>query len=1532
MLTSWWKQLQRKIDARRTRHGASTRPERTRRTLRAEALEDRLAPAATLWVDSTPGMAGTEFTSTGSQPVSVPGLTPGVTIFSALASALAAANDGDTINISDGTYVHSGQLNISKQVSIVGAGQDVTILQRAGQATGTEDRAFEIQVPYVTFAQMTLGGWQTAPSVANLGNGYLVWNIADHTTFDDVRFDANDNRVAIYTGTQDYLTVNNSRFTGTLFRAGIRGAGEHMNISYNSFEESHYWYSPIYFEYGGATSGTISYNYFANRVGVANDALGDFKDDGTGLYAITNFQPHTTTGDGLYIVYNTFDFQDSGLVNGSGNSPIPTGVYIDPLLSPSGPIVIQDNIFRGYKYTGPQPSTSPLWRPGQGVFGGALEFDGIDDFGVFQSPLFDVGTRGTLNFWVKMDNVSKRNQFFEGPGDAGFEVQFRTNSGGQFYGRATTVGGDFVIRSGPDGAAALNTWKNVQVIWDHAGLPAADLGGTLRIYIDGVESSYLTNSTPTDLNWGSVVSTINGLMNVGRDPGDGTRYFDGMMDDIGWFNNVLTAAERSAIRTSGVTTLAADSRLVAHWDLDSTTGDTEADNKNGILLYLSSNGSLPANLFGPQFVTGGQFGGALDFDGFDDYATFDFGANELGDKGTLNFWVQMDNVSRRNQFFEGPGNGGFEVQYRTNSSGQFYARTTTDGGDVVIRSGGDSAALGVWTNIQVIWDFAGLPAGDSGGALRIYRDGVESTYVSGFTPTDLTWPSIITTVNGIMSVGRDPGDATRFFDGRMDDIAWFNDVLPAADRATLRTSSGSAFASDSRMVAYWSLDDSVGTTIVPGDGGTSISLHLQAPPPPPPRVGYAINAGPTVVVDNNLFWDNQVNYNAAVTVGPNGNYIGDPLFKGMGTTTEEIYSLYFGSPAAFNGTGFPTSGKRHIGAYQGIPLLPAAVVYVNEDWASLANNTFLPDVEPSTPGNQPVYIGTNGYADIAGAMTAVQSGGTIVVFGNGAAGPHSSNYTGFTVDKSVTFRLLADPAYSESTVTLDGAVSLSSQNLTIVLDHGHGNINLTTTSTNTIDATGGTPSVSITTLTTNTGAVQLDGVIGGTTPVSTLTVGTGSNKVASLTVHDARSAGAVNLAVSGSITESGSDATADLVGTAFSITSGAIGSVGNRLEIDATTLQFNASGFNVYLEDTAGGLQVNNSTVGASNTIDLLVTGGNLTSVVDGTRDLGAQTLILSVPGGTIGTGTGSRLEINVVDGGLGGLTATTGGGGIYLRQVSATPPSTLAVANVNAGSGAVDILVSDGNLTSAAGDPGTADIVGGAVTLRLGTAGRNIGVSAANRLEIDATVLQVVTNTAAVNNAYLVDTAGGLQVTDSSVGGIPGATFDLLVQNGNLTSVVDGTRDIAGDLVVVEVIGAASTIGVSAANPLEVNALTRFDAKTAGGNLFAKDTSGDFPIGLVDVGAGTADLARRSARSPTPTVRARTSRLAACSPRRSPAASTSTSRSTTCRRWPPRPSAWTPTRTSTWCRPSTAPPRGWTARPTAPSPWASSAPAGRSC
>lgn len=194
------------------------------------------------------------------------------------------------------------------------------------------------------------------------------------------------------------------------------------------------------------------------------------------------------------------------------------------------------------------------------------------------------------------------------------------------------------------------------------------------------------------------------------------------------------------------------------------------------------------------------------------------------------------------------------------------------------------------------------------------------------------------------------------------------------------------------------------------------------------------------------------------------------------------------------------------------------------------------------------------------------------------------------------------------------------------------------------------------------------------------------------------------------------------------------------------------------------------------------------------------------------------------------------------------TGAGNIVAENVNAGSGNINITVANGNLTSGGADADVADIVGNIVTLVLSTASRNFG-SALQRLELDAIRLTTTTPSGS-NLAYIVDTAGGLTMHDSSIGANDNTVFDLLVLNGNLLTsgaTPSGTRDLGATEIRLKVTGATSTIGTPGTlfkvNAPISNVNSVVFAESDGGGIYIRDTADNFPVGVVNAGAGNVSL-----------------------------------------------------------------------------------------
>src|SRR5439155_5813857 len=259
----------------------------------------------------------------------------------------------------------------------------------------------------------------------------------------------------------------------------------------------------------------------------------------------------------------------------------------------------------------------------------------------------------------------------------------------------------------------------------------------------------------------------------------------------------------------------------------------------------------------------------------------------------------------------------------------------------------------------------------------------------------------------------------------------------------------------------------------------------------------------------------------------------------------------------------------------------------------------------------------------------------------------------------------------------------------------------------------------------------------------------------------------------------------------------------------------------------------------ASGDVDLLVTGGSLVSaVVDDTPDIAGANVTLRVTGATstIGVSAANRVEIDATT--LNAATDGAVGNDIFVLDTAGG----LAAGSINAGAGNVDLRVLGGSLTSATVD-GTPDIVGSTVTLAVTGAGNDIGAGAGGRLELNATTLNAATAGAAGDEIFVLDTAGGLAAGSINAGA---GDVDLRITGGSLTSAtVDGTPDVVGGTVTLEVTSAGSTLGSSAANPLEINATTlnASTAGTGGDDLLLLNTAGGVVGRLVEGGGGNRNL-----------------------------------------------------------------------------------------
>ena len=187
-------------------------------------------------------------------------------------------------------------------------------------------------------------------------------------------------------------------------------------------------------------------------------------------------------------------------------------------------------------------------------------------------------------------------------------------------------------------------------VWTHIVLTYADSGSTIKWYVNGTEHT----STDTGGGWSAQTDTT--ASNIGfLHRSGGQNYFKGLIDEVSYWNDDLTAAQVSALYNSGTplnaTKSAAASNLVGYWRNNSmTTSSTWED------LSTNNNHATATNLGGSIFFQEGVTAnldtqgmnttidhtgskGAAYFDGVADY--IDLGRNiSIDGDFTIQFWMK----------------------------------------------------------------------------------------------------------------------------------------------------------------------------------------------------------------------------------------------------------------------------------------------------------------------------------------------------------------------------------------------------------------------------------------------------------------------------------------------------------------------------------------------------------------------------------------------------------------------------------------------------------------------------------------------------------------------------------------------------------------------------------------------------------------------------------------------------------------------------------------------------------------------------
>ena len=527
------------------------------------------------------------------------------------------------------------------------------------------------------------------------------------------------------------------------------------------------------------------------------------------------------------------------------------------------------------------PATASSGWTSLGKRGGALIFDGVDDYTTISQPNIQTNPNVfTIAGWIYPDNQYAR---FITPASNGIDQWVGYDNGNQRIEFQITETADVNNRNRPSttGSVPYNTWT-------HWAITLSDK--EIRIYINGQLNASYTET----INIGGWTDAW-----VIGQRGNSANYLKGRLDDLRVYSRALSATEIRALYRSGqvVGRVVGNQSMVGHWPFDEATstraGDFSGRLNNGIIRNMS----FPA-VAGDGWTRNGRVGRALAFDGVNGYVEVASNSTVKYQGGSLSVaaWIYPDtNELDDGHIFSKPWNGSGEYNYRLiYTSGRTLQ---------FILLGATSYTLTTTTTVpRGRWSHVGATV-DSAGNVKIYIDGVVAA--SG-THSIVSWTPVSGDHNIPLCIGTLypygdgwAGNSGFSFRGRIDDARMYTRVLSDAEMLTLGTMSGGQIGGSEEtrvgdgLVGYWSMNGAdIDTTYIYDKSGRGNNAYLSGVATSSAfgigRVGQAFvpdGVNDFIISANNLGISGNAEFTMCSWIRWRGNWSSDfPSFMGNNST------------------------------------------------------------------------------------------------------------------------------------------------------------------------------------------------------------------------------------------------------------------------------------------------------------------------------------------------------------------------------------------------------------------------------------------------------------------------------------------------------------------------------------------------------------------------------------------------------------------------------------------------------------------------
>ncbi len=377
------------------------------------------------------------------------------------------------------------------------------------------------------------------------------------------------------------------------------------------------------------------------------------------------------------------------------------------------------------------------WTTGRN--GSALAFNAGAYVDGGNGPSLQATSALTVSAWIKQDALPTGPQVIvkkADKGKAGYTLEY--GQGGYRLG----VFIDGAWRFSASVGIALGQWTHLTAVYD---------GTQLIMYVNGVQAGQGVAQT-------GVIAAASSNLFIGRDAGnfnDAARFFKGSIDGVGVYNYALTAGD-----VANLTASAGGAGPAARWQFSEGGGTSAID---------STGGGSTGVLNGAAWTTG-RTGTGLQLTGG---AYVNAGSSPALNATvglTVSAWIKQDTLPTGPQTIlkkADKGTAGYTLEY---GAGGYRLGVFINGAWRFSASA--AITLGQWTNITGVYD---------GSQLQMYVNGVQAGASVAQTG------AIALAANSLL-IGRDVAnfnDATRFFNGAIDDVQVYTRGLSAGEVAAL---------------------------------------------------------------------------------------------------------------------------------------------------------------------------------------------------------------------------------------------------------------------------------------------------------------------------------------------------------------------------------------------------------------------------------------------------------------------------------------------------------------------------------------------------------------------------------------------------------------------------------------------------------------------------------------------------------------------------------------------------------------------------